>query len=227
MALTSGRLFWVVLIGLVLAACQSDTSPKPRFVSVDGSGSTMTAEVSPTATRDGNIVAASALEAPRDAQSSPSGASTQDQGYRYFVEFRSRYALTYGHSYVVFGRASRSGEMINPEVAGLHPKSYDALPYTLGHFIPVASETGISDGDLEEPYRSASWRVMVDEAKYQKAVAYIRKLQASSPVWNATVYNCNAFVADIARSMGYKTPPIWLRPQQFMTKLREMNTARG
>jgi hypothetical protein len=117
--------------------------------------------------------------------------------------------------------------MISREVAGLHPKSYDALPYVLGHFIPVPSETGVSDGDLEEEYRSASWRVMVDEAKYQKAVAYIRKLQASSPVWNATVYNCNAFVADIAREMGYKTPPIWLRPQQFMTKLREMNTAGG
>ena len=53
----------------------------------------------------------------------------------------------------------------------------------------------------------------------------IRKLQASSPVWQASVYNCNAFTADIARSMGFKTPPIWLRPQQFMTRLREMNTA--
>ena len=65
---------------------------------------------------------------------------------------------------------------------------------------------------------------MLDEAQYNKVVAYIRQLQKSSPVWNATVYNCNAFVADIAKSMGYKTPPIWLRPQQFMTELREMNT---
>ena len=114
--------------------------------------------------------------------------------------------------------------MIDPEVVGLHPASYSAVPYMLGHFVPVPAETGPSDGDLEEEVRSASWRVMVGEAKYRKALAYTRKLAASSPVWNASVYNCNAFVANIASSMGYKTPAIWLRPQQFMTKLREMNT---
>ena len=98
------------------------------------------------------------------------------------------------------------------------------FPYVLGHIVPVPSETGWSDGDLEEPYRSASWRVMLNEAQYTKVVAYIRKLQASSPVWQASVYNCNAFTADVANFMGFKTPPIWLRPQQFMTRLREMNT---
>ena len=115
--------------------------------------------------------------------------------------------------------------MITPEVAGLHPKSKSAVPYVLGHLVPVPSETGWSDGDLEEPYRSASWRIMLNEAQYTKVVADIRKLQASSPVWQASVYNCNAFAADVARSMGFKTPAIWLRPQQFMTELREMNTA--
>jgi len=64
---------------------------------------------------------------------------------------------------------------------------------------------------------------MLTEAEYNKVVANIRKLQASSPVWHAALYNCNAFVADIARSMGYKTPSIQLRPQQFVTKLRELN----
>ena len=152
-------------------------------------------------------------------------ASPQDKDDRYFIEFRSRYALSYGHSYVVFGRVNEAGEMVAPEVAGLHPKSKSAVPYVLGHFVPVPSETGWSDGDLEEQYRSASWRVMLNEAQYTKVVAYIRKLQASSPVWQASVYNCNAFAADIARSMGFKTPAIWLRPQQFMTELREMNTA--
>jgi len=95
----------------------------------------------------------------------------------------------------------------------------------LGHVLPVPAETGASDGDLEEPYRSASWRIVVSEPKYQKVVAYIRQLQAHSPVWDARFYNCNAFAADVARFMGFKTPPILLRPQQFMTKLREMNTS--
>jgi len=149
--------------------------------------------------------------------------TSKNKTYGYFIEFRSRYALSYGHTYVVFGRSTKNGEMINPEVAGLHPRSESAVPYVLGHFLPVEAETGWSDGDLEEQYRSASWRVMLTEAEYNKVVANIRKLQASSPVWHAALYNCNAFVADIARSMGYKTPSIQLRPQQFVTKLRELN----
>lgn len=147
-----------------------------------------------------------------------------EKSNRHFIEFRSRYALTYGHTYVVFGRADKNGRMVNPEVAGLAPASEDAAPYVIGHFIPVPATTGATDGDLEEQYRSASWRVMLTDDEYNDTVAYIRGLQARSRLWEATVYNCNAFVADIAKHMGYKTPGIWLRPQQFITNLREMNT---
>jgi hypothetical protein len=152
----------------------------------------------------------------------PDAAQRVDKGY--FIEFRSRYALSYGHTYAVFGRTNSAGAMINPEVAGLHPASTSNVPYVLGHFVPVPAETGWSDGDLEEEYRSASWRVLLTEAEYKDVVASVRKIQASSRTWQASVYNCNAFVASIAQSMGYKTPGIWLRPQQFVTKLREMNT---
>ena len=65
---------------------------------------------------------------------------------------------------------------------------------------------------------------MLDDAEYSDVVASIRKLQVSSPVWQASVYNCNAFTGDIARAMGYKVPSRYLRPQQFITKLRELNT---
>jgi hypothetical protein len=142
----------------------------------------------------------------------------------HFIEFRSRYALTYGHTYVVFGRVDAKGNMIEKEVAGLAPASKDAGPYVLGHFVPVPATTGETDGDLEEQYRSASWRVMLTDAEYADVVAFIRKQQASSHLWQATVDNCNNWVGEIARHMGYKTPGIWLRPQQFITDLREMNT---
>lgn len=200
--LLGGRLSVVAFLALATAACQ-DTSPAPRFVSsANGMKPVLAAP-------------AAARELKED--------TSKNKTYGYFIEFRSRYALSYGHTYVVFGRSTKNGEMINPEVAGLHPRSESAVPYVLGHFLPVEAETGWSDGDLEEQYRSASWRVMLTEAEYKKVVANIRKLQASSPVWHAALYNCNAFVADIARSMGYKTPSIQLRPQQFVTKLRELN----
>ena len=156
--------------------------------------------------------------------SNRAGMAVPSQANRYFIEFRSRYALSYGHAYVVFGRTNQAGKMINLEVAGLAPASSSATPYVLGHVIPVRSETGWSDGDLEEAYRSASWRVTLTEPEYREVVAYIRRLQASSPVRNATFYNCNAFVGKIAQSMGYKAPSHWLRPRQYITRLREMNT---
>jgi hypothetical protein len=46
----------------------------------------------------------------------------------------------------------------------------------------------------------------------------------STRLWQASVYNCNAFTGDIARSMAYKVPSKYLRPQQFVTQFREMNT---
>lgn len=209
----------VLLLALMAAGCQEDTSAKPAFVTVGYGMSRLTAVPLPTQTEA--IAVHSTPSEPAAASAPPK------QDNQYFIEFRSRYALSYGHSYVVFGRVNENGEMVDPEVAGLHPKSKSAVPYVLGHIVPVPSETGWSDGDLEEPYRSASWRIMLSEAQYTKVVASIRELQASSPVWQASVYNCNAFAADVAHSMGLKTPAIWLRPQQFMTRLREMNTVQN
>ncbi|KAA0700630.1 hypothetical protein DTW90_03005 [Neorhizobium sp. P12A] len=151
-------------------------------------------------------------------------ATADNKANRHFIEFRSRYALTYGHTYVVFGTLDAKGNMINPEVAGLAPASPDAAPYVIGHIIPVPATTGATDGDLEEQYRSASWRVMLSDSEYNDVVAFIRKQQATSHFWQATVDNCNNWVGQIAAHMGYKTPAIWLRPQQFITNLREMNT---
>ncbi len=202
----SRRLLWTALLSLAISACQmgggtvwAASAPSDRTAK-----SSMRSDIKPR-----HEVAAAK--------------SPQTKGKRYFVEFRSRYALSYGHSYVVFGRMSPSGKMINPEVAGLHPASDSVIPYMLGHIIPVPAETGWSDGDLEDEYRSAYWRVMMTEPEYNVAVAKIRKIQGRSHFWHAGIYNCNAFAASIARSMGYKTPSIYLMPQQFMTKLREMN----
>lgn len=193
-----GRLVLVFCLALVVASCQSTSGTGSSVAaSADGQRSTTLADIGLT-------------EQPSEQK-------------RHFIEFRSRYALSYGHSYVIFGRLDQAGNMVDPEVAGLHPASDSAVPYMLGHFLPVPAETGWSDGDLEEEYMSANWRVMLSEDEYRKVVANIRRLQSKSKVWHAAVYNCNAFVADIAASMGYKTPFIWLRPQQFITRLREMN----
>nr|WP_092588417.1 hypothetical protein [Rhizobium mongolense] len=197
------RLLFVTLLALATAVCPTRGEAGPSSASADGAA---VPTVSTTTPR--NVVTA---------------ARHQQKAGRFFIEFRSRYALSYGHTYVIFGRMGKTGNIIDREVAGLHPASNSAVPYILGHYIPVPAETGESDGDLDDRYRSASWRVTLNEQEYRNVVAYIRKLQATSRFWQATVSNCNAFVGKIARSMGYKTPGIWLRPQQYVIKLREMN----
>ena len=146
---------------------------------------------------------------------------------RYFIEFRSRYALTYGHTFVVFGKLNARGEIgqIRPDmVAGLHPAGEGPELWSVGHVVPVRAETGWSDGDLEEEYVSARWRVELTEPEYKRVVAYIRQHQANSPLWHAALYNCNAWTGDIARFMGFQTPFHWLKPQDYINRLREMNT---
>ncbi len=144
-------------------------------------------------------------------------------GGQYYFEFRSRYAWDYGHTYVIHGRV---GEPITKDsVAGLSPVGDDATAWVIGHYVPVPAETGWTDGDIEEKYVSARYRVYVSKAEYDRVMVYIRHLQATSHVWSAELYNCNAFVADIAKFMGLKVPQSTLiYPKVFVNNLRQINT---
>ncbi len=152
----------------------------------------------------------------------------------YFVEFRARSALSYGHTFAVFGRLDQNGHVpvdangvLIPsmtEITGLHPASTSNIPYTIGHVLPVPSETGPSDGDSENAYMTAYYRIELTEAEYRGLVAHIRKLQNSSPVWHAVLYNCSAYVNDIAEYLGLKTVNPLLFPENYINSLKRANT---
>jgi hypothetical protein len=140
------------------------------------------------------------------------------------VEFRSRYAASYGHTFLAHGRLNAKGEIADSEVAGLHPATESSVPWMIGHLVPVPSETGPSDGDLEDIYVSARWRIELNEADYAKLAEFIKERKANSPLWHAVWYNCNAWVADIARFMGLRTPgSTLLMPADFINGMRELN----
>jgi hypothetical protein len=141
----------------------------------------------------------------------------------YFIEFRARAAQSYGHTFAVHGRV---GQKITADhVIGLHPFTESPIPWMAGHIILVPSETGASDGDTEDQYIIARYRILLTEQEYRRLVAHMKQMQASSPLWHAVLYNCNAFVADIAKYMGLKTPSSTLvMPKDFITQLRELNT---
>ena len=159
-----------------------------------------------------------------------SGAASIEVGYQtfrkqakpYFIEFRARAAQSYGHTFAVYGRVGQ--KITADQVVGLHPFTESAIPWMAGHLILVPSETGASDGDIEEQYITARYRILLSGQDYLRLVAHMKQMQASSPVWHAVLYNCNAFVADIAKYMGLKTPSsTLLMPKDFITQLRELN----
>jgi hypothetical protein len=147
---------------------------------------------------------------------------------RYFVDFRARTAATYGHAFLWYGRLNAHGKVGLIEVAGLHPASDSPVPYILGHIVPVPSETGKSYGDLDDQYLTANYRIYLSEADAKQVFAYIKHKQETSPLWMASLYNCTAFLADIANYMGLQTPitATWMYPEDFINKLRDLNGGR-
>jgi hypothetical protein len=139
----------------------------------------------------------------------------------YYVDFRARTAASWGHAFVWYGKTSERAV----DVAGLTPAG-DVFEYMLGYVTWVPSETGASYGDLDPQYLTASYRVYLNEQDAKKVFAYIKKLQASSPVWSAEVSNCTAFIGEIADFMGLKVPVRWLRPEEYVNSLKEMNGGR-
>jgi hypothetical protein len=150
---------------------------------------------------------------------------------RYFIEFRSRSAASYGHMYVLYGQVNGRGQITKSKIAGLHPAGDSAncyncsvLPWTIGHLIPVPAETGPSDGDLEEKYVTARYRLWLSAAEYRDVSAYIEKLKADTKVWNALWSNCVGFGRKVAEHMGLQVPGfIWLEPDDFVVELRKLN----
>jgi hypothetical protein len=145
-------------------------------------------------------------------------------GKPYFVEFRSRGAQSYGHTFVFHGRLGAGNRFASYSVAGLHPKGEDASTYISGHWGPVPAETGVSYGDLDEQYLTARFCVTLTEAEYRKAVAFIKNLQATKTTWHAGTYNCNSFASDIAKHIGLDSPnPNMYLPETFINRLAQDN----
>ena len=107
---------------------------------------------------------ATAQDAAAPSSATQTSAPRPSQSYKpYFVEFRARSAASYGHMYVLYGQLNGHGEIVKSDIAGLHPAgdanncdNCSLIPWTLGHILFVPSETGASDGDLEEKYQDVA-----------------------------------------------------------------------
>jgi len=168
---------------------------------------------------DANALVSSATPA----ESKPAPQSTRPGSAKgpYYVDFRARTAASWGHAFVWYGKTSER----QVEVAGLTPAG-DTLAYVVGHLTWVPSETGASYGDLDPEYLTAHYRVYLNEPDAKRVFAYIKKLQASSPLWNAETFNCTGFIGDIAGFMGLNVPHRWQRPEEYVNSLKALNGGR-
>ena len=174
--------------------------------------------ISPQQEVDKRAANASALVSGEASARKPASGSAKGP---YYVDFRARTAASWGHAFVWFGKTSERAV----EVAGLTPAG-DDVPYVLGHLTWVPSETKASYGDLDPQYLTANYRVYLNEPDAKRVFAYIKKLQASSPVWNAETTNCTSFIGSIAEFMGLKVPHRWQRPENYVNNLKAMNDGR-
>jgi hypothetical protein len=217
---SSARCFWlVVATGLIVA-------PLPTSARAQNGTSSVEAPA----------------HKPSQAPSHSKAWSTADEPYigagrpqwRYFVEFRARNAASYGHMYVMFGEVNADHEVIKSEIAGLFPagdargcENCSIYYWSIGHVLPVPSEIGASDGDLEEQYVLARFRVWVDADQYRRLRAYIRERKAEKGPWNALYANCVIFGRSVASFLDLKMSPIaaigFRYPQGMVEDLREAN----
>ncbi len=147
------------------------------------------------------------------------------QGRPFYIEFRARSAQSYGHTFLIHGRLGKQGNILTKTVAGLHPFTESPVPWMVGHLIMVPSETGASDGDIEDQYTTARFQVALSVEEYRRVTNFIGQLQATSPVWHAVFYNCNAFVGVVARFMGLQTPSSLHLPENYVNGIRDLNKA--
>ena len=169
-------------------------------------------------TRVANANALGSSEAASQSPRKPGAGSARGP---YYVDFRARTAASWGHAFVWYGKTSER----QVEVAGLTPAG-DTATYVLGHLTLVPSETGASYGDLDPQYLTAHYRVYLNEPDAKRVFAYIKKLQANSPVWNAETFNCTSFIGNIAEFMGLNVPHRWQRPEEYVNSLKAMNGGR-
>jgi hypothetical protein len=177
------------------------------------------------------------LGASADAAEASVPSNNYSPSHRFFVEFRARNAASYGHMYVMYGEVNARHEVIRSEIAGFFPAgdsrtcaNCSVYNWTIGHVIPGPSEIGASDGDLEEQYVLARYRVWIDAAQYERLVAYINDRKAHLGLWHVALNNCVTFGKDVAVILNLKLPPLMriapivvMYPQYVVEWIRDAN----
>jgi hypothetical protein len=140
----------------------------------------------------------------------------------YVVEFRARAGLDIiGHSYLVFGIMGDDEEIIDPVHTGLYPNDITGFAFAVGG-AKATTEAVALDKTIAP---TTVYRRTLTPAQYQRLSAAVERARVDPPSWSWTNYNCNTYMADLAREIGLKTPTggSWMAPTLFVSQLKELN----
>ncbi len=147
----------------------------------------------------------------------PRGASAAG----YFLDFRSRPAYLFGHSFIVYGRLDERGKPVDTPLAGIYPIDGQA-GLIMGSAFPVRASVRAVHGDYQER-PSNIYRRRLTPAQYARLLRVVGGLRRSEREWNLLFKNCNDFAIEVAKGMDMTTPPSWLPPYFFVSGLRMLN----
>jgi len=139
----------------------------------------------------------------------------------YYVEFRVAVDGVYGHSYIAYGRLDRLGQPASATYADIHPTG-DFLGMVLGHFFSMKAAT-IPEKDTLGYKIASRFRRLLTAAEYRRLKSVIVHIRAVHHSWSVLAYNCNDFVAEVARGMGMQTPTTLSLPYDFIPRLQVIN----
>ena len=139
----------------------------------------------------------------------------------YYVEFRAAVDGLYGHSYIAYGRLNTLGQPASAAYADIHPIG-GFISMVLGHFFALAASTSPEKDTLGHKIASR-FRLPLTAAAYGRLQSVIARVRAARHSWSILAYNCNDFVADVARGMGLRTPTTVSLPYTFIPMLQARN----
>jgi hypothetical protein len=147
--------------------------------------------------------------------------ATEAKVYPYYVEFRVAVDGVYGHSYIAYGRLNDAGQAVTASYADIHPTG-DIPSMVLGHFIPMDAATS-PEKDTLGCKLASRFRRPLTAAEYDRLKSVVARIRAAGHTWSVLAYNCNDFVADVARGIGMRVPTTLSLPYDFIPKLQTMN----
>jgi hypothetical protein len=136
----------------------------------------------------------------------------------YFIEFRARPSTYIGHTYIVYGRVSSDGAVVEIHYAG-HIPFKDAWR---GLFAPIPG--GVRNY-IDDTRRTPStiYRQRLTPEQYRAVSWTVARLRADEREWHAIFLNCNDFAIQIARTLDLPHPPSLLPPSMWVGLLKLLN----